>query len=167
MSNHHDLTLIRNSLTTRDDIHEASKASNHAVPDQKWDCLQCKPGISASQAGWRLTVSKPLCLSFLRLLRISQSEKTDYYSFKVKVHFKRTCCEGRIFHSIRADHKIGDWLQHSTVQVPAANVEETSWWVWMMALLLNCIFYTTFPNTFSSLDFPSTPLTFIEGDIML
>lgn len=125
-SNHHDLTLIRNSSTATDDIHNASKASNHPVHDQKRDCFQCKACISASQAGWRLTVSKPLCLSFLSLLRLSQSEKTDYHSSKVKVHFKQTRCEGRIFHHIHADHKIGDWLQHPTMQVPAANLEETS-----------------------------------------
>lgn len=54
------------------------------------------------------------------------TEWEDYHYSKVKVHLKRTYCEGRIFHCIRAGHKIDDWLQHSTVQVPAANAEETS-----------------------------------------
>lgn len=108
MSNQHDVT--RYSLATRGDVHKVFKAANCVVDVQERDCFQCKACTSTSHAGWRLTVLKPLCLSFLSLLRISQSEKTEYHSFKLKAHFKRSCCHGRIFHHVHADHKMVRWL---------------------------------------------------------
>ena len=95
MLNQHDVTLIRNSLATRGGMHKVFKAANHVVHVQERDCFQCKACISASCAGWRLMVLKPLCLSFLSFLWISQSEKTEYHSSKLKAHFKQTCCDGR------------------------------------------------------------------------
>lgn len=168
MSNQHDMTLIRNSLATRGDMHKVFKAANHVVHVQERDCFQCKACTSASCAGWRLIVLKPLCFSFLSLLRISQSEKMEYHSSRLKAHFKWTCCDGRIFHHVHADHKIGDWLQCSTVQVLAANLEENSLTEdtadgikALKPLVLNCmVFSPTFPNTLNSLDFPSAPCDF-------
>lgn len=105
------VTLIRSSLATRGDMYNVFKAENHIVRVQERNRFQRKACISASQANWRLMVLKPLCLSFLSLLRISQSEKTEYHFFKLKAHFKWTCCDGRIFHHAHAGHKICDWLQ--------------------------------------------------------